>query len=227
MLEPELHQELHPVDMLLDLVIAEELDPWDVDVEEIAGKFTRQVRQMMKLNLRLSGRTILAASVLLRIKSERFFEQEDGEEELYEPLEEAGEEPEYADPPAMREPLRRRVEKRTTIFEMVESLQLALKEELVRKNYPKRRKRRPRLVMEVDEKSIKEKMEKVYLKVKNLGSRERVVRFWELVEGSNRLELIETLLYLLYLDYEGKLRVWQDELFGEIFVALFREGEAS
>jgi len=226
MLEPEVYPELHPVDMLVDLVMSEELDPWDVDIADIAGRFHRQVKSMVRLNLRLSGRTLLAASVLLRIKSERLFEEEeDREEEFFEAMEEEEGES-YQEVPPLKEPLRRKVERRATIFEMVEALQHALKEELVRKNYPRKRKP-PRMVMEVDEESAKEKMEKVYTKVKTMARGEEAIKLGELMESTTRMELVETLLSLLYLEYEGKLRVWQEELFGEIFVALLGEGEAA
>ncbi len=224
MLEYEFYPELHPVDMLVDLVISEEVDPWDIDLEEITRKFIENVRQMVKLNLRLSGRTLLAASVLLRIKSERLLEPATREEEFFEAVEDSYEEPSYVEVPPIREPLRRREERKTSLFELVEALQQALQEELVKKNFPRKRRRKPKLVIEVDEESIKEKIEKVYLKVKNLGSYERIIRFRELVENESKLEIIETLLSLLYLDYEGKLRVWQEEIFGEIFISLFQDG---
>lgn len=224
MLEYEFYPELHPVDMLVDLVISEEVDPWDIDLEEITRKFIENVRQMVKLNLRFSGRTLLAASVLLRIKSERLLEPATREEEFFEAVEDSYEEPSYVEVPPIREPLRRREERKTSLFELVEALQQALQEELVKKNFPRKRRRKPKLVIEVDEESIKEKIEKVYLKVKNLGSYERIIRFRELVENESKLEIIETLLSLLYLDYEGKLRVWQEEIFGEIFISLFQDG---
>jgi len=189
MLESEFYPELHPVDILIDLVISDEIDPWDIDLEELTRKFIENVRQMVKLNLRLSGRTLLAASVLLRIKSERLFEPATTEEEFFESVENSCEEQNYVIVPPIREPLRRREERKTSIFELVESLQQAMHEELIKKNFPRKRRSKPRLFIEMDESSIKEKMETVYMKVRNLGS----------YEQSGRLSKMKTSLKLLKL----------------------------
>ncbi len=222
MLEYEFLAEIHPVDMLVDLVIAHELDPWEIDLEEITRKFIEKVRAMKKLNLRLSGRTLLAASILLRIKSEHLFEVE---EEIPEEEEEYEEERnERVDIPPIREPLRRKSERKVTLFDLVSALQLALKEELIKKNFPKRR-REKKLVIEVDEENIREKIEKVYIKVKRLSSLDKIITLSMLLAGGEKKELVEVLLALLYLDYEGRLRIWQDEIFGEIFIAIPEEAK--
>ena len=83
-------EELHPVEMLVDLVISDEMDPWQIDIAEIASRFLEKVREMVDLNLRLSGKTLLASSVLLRMKSESLLPREEppslGDE--FEPLDE-------------------------------------------------------------------------------------------------------------------------------------------
>ncbi|WP_457555836.1 segregation/condensation protein A [Candidatus Pyrohabitans sp.] len=225
MLESELYEEIHPVDMLVDLVISEEMDPWDIDIAEIAQSFLEKLRRMRRLNLRLSGRAILAAAILLRMKSEAIIPREEPEEEEYfEPEEEDGDlEKRVDDVPPIPLPVRRREERRTTLFELVEALQRALGEEMLRRNFPRTREK-PRLVIQVDEEGIKEKIDRVYEKVKRLCSTSGMVSFFDIVEDrSDRLAVVETLLCLLYLDSQRRINVWQEELFGEIFVALVED----
>ncbi|NOZ59484.1 MAG: segregation/condensation protein A [Euryarchaeota archaeon] len=222
MLESELYEEIHPVDMLVDLVISEEMDPWDIDIAEIAQRFLEKVRRMQRLNLRLSGRAILAAAILLRMKSEALLPREEPEEEEYFEQEEEEEDLERSldDIPAIPVPMRRREVRRTTLFELVEALQRALGEEMLRRNFPRTREK-PKLVIQVDEEGIKEKIARVYERVRRLCSLSQVVRFFDIVENSeDRLAVVETLLCLLYLDSQRKVNVWQEELFGEIFVSL-------
>ncbi|WP_456475326.1 segregation/condensation protein A [Candidatus Pyrohabitans sp.] len=221
MLESDLYEEIHPVDMLVDLVISEEMDPWDIDIADIAQRFLEKVKRMQKLNLRLSGRAILAAAILLRMKSESLLPgEEEAEEEYFEAPEAEEVERRIEDIPAIPVPARRRTERKTTLFELIDALQRALGEEMLRRNFPRTRVK-PKLVIQVDEEGIRKKIDKVYERVKRLCSRGEVIHFFDLVEDrSNRLLVVETLLCLLYLDAQRKINVWQEELFSEIFVSL-------
>ncbi|GAI58362.1 unnamed protein product, partial [marine sediment metagenome] len=76
-----------PFQILLGLVQEHKLDPWDVDIEKIAGVYMQRVREMREFDIRISGRTLLSASVLLRMKSDFVFnghKKPDAEEELKE-----------------------------------------------------------------------------------------------------------------------------------------------
>ncbi len=217
--------EIHPVDMLVDLVIQGEMDPWDIDIASLAQRFLEEVRSMVKLNLRLSGKTLLTSAILLRMKSEHIMPQENGHNghNGHDAYEDYGWDEAYDldfNVPPLTTPLRRRAERRVTLFELVEALQQALNEEVIRKNFPPRRRVKPKLVIQVDEESIREKIISLYDRLLELAQQNEVLRFGELIYDPTPRHVVETLLYLLYLDSQGKLTVWQEELFGEIFITL-------
>ncbi len=219
-----MEDEIHPIDMLVDLVIQGEMDPWDIDIARLAQRFVEEVRNMIKLNLRLSGKTLLTSAILLRMKSEHVMPHENGHnghDEYDEYDYEWGEAYNLnIDVPPISTPLRRRAERRVTLFELVEALQQALNEEVIRKNFPPRRRVKKKLVIRVDEESIREKIISLYDRLMELSQERQVLRFAELVYEPTPLHVVETLLYLLYLDSQGKLTVWQEELFGEIFITM-------
>lgn len=217
--------EVHPIDMLIDLVIQGEMDPWDIDIASLAQRFLEEVRNMVKLNLRLSGKTLLTSAILLRMKSEQIMPQENGHNghNGHDGYEDYGWDEAYSldfDVPPLTTPLRRRSERRVTLFELVEALQQALNEEVIRKNFPPRRRTKPKLVIQVDEESIREKILSLYDRLMELARQNDVLRFGEIIYDPAPRHVVETLLYLLYLDSQGKLTVWQEELFGEIFITL-------
>lgn len=60
--------------MIQELVKNEEMDPWDVDIGVLAEKFMQMIEEMRETNLKVSGKVILAATILLRLKSGRFID---------------------------------------------------------------------------------------------------------------------------------------------------------
>ncbi|MFQ5815160.1 MAG: segregation/condensation protein A [Candidatus Hydrothermarchaeaceae archaeon] len=217
---------MHPVELLIDLVISEERDPWDIDIADIANNFLAKVREMATLNLRLSGKTLLAASILLRMKSDTLMPEEDDgevwdgfiEDGIFQaaPMDGMGSKEEA---PSFVVPPRRRDERKTTLFELIEALQRALSEEMIRKNFPRETRRRT-MVIKVDEEGLKERIAKVYERIKELAELNEVVRFSELLNGRSRRSIVEVVLPLLYLASDGRIVIWQKELFGEIFITL-------
>ena len=57
--------------ILYDLIKSEQMDPWDVDISLLSNKYLETLRKMQKMNFFVSGKIILAASMLLKIKSKK------------------------------------------------------------------------------------------------------------------------------------------------------------
>jgi segregation and condensation protein A len=213
--------EMHPVDMLIEMVIAEEMDPWDIDIADMANRFVEKVRQMKRVNLRLSGKTLLTTAILLRMKSEAILPEEEEVADLgFGLLDEFAADYHRAQVEGLQVPLRRRAERRTTLFELIDALQQALGEEMIRKNFPKKTRRSPKMVIPVDEGDIRERLVSIYDRLTELGKSYKVINFYDLVPDRGRLLIVEMLLSLLYLDSQKKIKVWQNELFGEIYISL-------
>jgi len=62
-------QESDGIEILVSLAKTGKVDPWNIDIVDITDKYLTQLFQMKSQNLRLTGRTLLFAAVLLRLKS--------------------------------------------------------------------------------------------------------------------------------------------------------------
>lgn len=60
--------------ILYDLVRTEQMDPWDVDISLLTKKYLDAVKKMQEHDLRISGKIVLAAAILLKIKSSHLLE---------------------------------------------------------------------------------------------------------------------------------------------------------
>ena len=56
--------------ILYELINTEQLDPWNLDLAALAQKYLEKIRELEEANFFVSSSVILAASLLLRIKSE-------------------------------------------------------------------------------------------------------------------------------------------------------------
>lgn len=62
-------QELDGIEILVHMAKTGKIDPWNIDIVDITDKYLTQLFQMKSQNLRLTGRTLLFAAVLLKLKS--------------------------------------------------------------------------------------------------------------------------------------------------------------
>jgi len=65
-----LNKEIGWKEIIYDLINTEQLDPWDVDISVLADKFFLKLEEYEDINFFISSNIMLAASLLLRIKSE-------------------------------------------------------------------------------------------------------------------------------------------------------------
>lgn len=64
-----LTQEMDGIEILVYMAKTGKVDPWNIDIVDITDKYLAQMFQMKAQNLRLTGRTLLFAAILLKLKS--------------------------------------------------------------------------------------------------------------------------------------------------------------
>ena len=57
-------------DLIYNLVREENMDPWDIDVSVLAGKFLEMLSTLKNMDFRIGGKMVLTSSLLLKMKSD-------------------------------------------------------------------------------------------------------------------------------------------------------------
>lgn len=63
-----------PIEILVRMAESGEIDPWNIDIVLLTDRFLGELERRRELDLRISGRTLLYASILLRMKSDALIE---------------------------------------------------------------------------------------------------------------------------------------------------------
>lgn len=63
------NQEQDGIEILVSMAKTGKVNPWHIDIVDITDKYLAQLFQMKAQNLRLTGRTLLFAAILLKLKS--------------------------------------------------------------------------------------------------------------------------------------------------------------
>lgn len=205
-----------PFQILLELIQTHKLNPWDVDIEKLTDVFLERMREMKKLDLRMSGRTLLSASILLRLKSEAVLNDgraqpvDDGLEEFLDlDLPELG-------PITMIQ----RSPRKITVEELLGVLLDTLSEQKIYKRSPKGKIEKVVRTLSEYHINIEKYLGELYEKIKRLATPEQPVSFSKLLNDRSRISIVRTLLLILFLSMHGKITLKQDEAFGEILIFL-------
>ncbi|MCD6373453.1 MAG: segregation/condensation protein A [Thermococcus sp.] len=222
-MESRREEEITPIDILLQLVQMGRVDPWNIDIVDLTSKYIERLREMQELDLRVSARAILAASILVRMKSEALLyaeEENDGEEEKTNERIRVDVEP-------LAPPLRR-VERYYTFDDLLDALMDALEEAEKKKPRVKKKENIEEQVFVVEDfrVDIEKHVYRLYDIVKRMYiEKGEPIRFWDLIFDPTPKIIARTFLYLLFLSNMGKVDLYQEEHFGEIFVVpLLEEG---
>lgn len=205
-----------PFQILLELVQEHKLDPWDIDIEKLTAVYMQRVREMREFDIRISGRTLLSASVLLRMKSDFLFngrEKSVAEEELEEVFD-------LGLPELGQITIIQRSPRKITLLDLMGALQEALKDIPTRKPIQRRKLEKIMQTLSEYHTNIERYLEELYQRVKNLAASGQEVPLSALVLERTRLAVARILLLLLFLDIQGKVMLRQSEPFGEIFASV-------
>ena len=61
--------EIDGISILVEMAKQGKVDPWNIDIVDVTDKYLKKLVEMKSNNLRLTGRTLLFAAILLRLKS--------------------------------------------------------------------------------------------------------------------------------------------------------------
>ncbi len=218
--------------IIYELVNSEDMNPWDIDVSLLAKRFLEIINELRKMDFRITGKLVLAAALLLKIKSNKLIEEGiatldeliEGGEEPFDLLEELEEQPEEEkeEVPRLkpRTPQPRKV--KVSVHDLVKALEKALEAEA--KRMPELEQEEVKLPERFD---IAKVIMEVYKKVeKHYSSSDEELTFSKLVpESASKQEKVYTFIPLLHLDHQGNIGLRQEESFGEIFIAFLKKLE--
>ncbi|MGC8496143.1 MAG: segregation/condensation protein A [Candidatus Micrarchaeia archaeon] len=204
-------------ELLVELVQKNKLDPWDIDISEVVDHYVSAVRAMKVLDLHIPANLILAASILLRFKSEMLvvntaeIEEEDGQ------IQEQRVMPEV---PPLVSKLRFQPGRKITLSELMEAMNEAMK--IQQSHAQQRTKQQVPLNITINSDDIDAKMDKVYELVKTRVDKANVTTFNSIATEYKTSEsiVIDLFVPLLMLMHYGKVELRQDIFFSEIFILL-------
>jgi segregation and condensation protein A len=205
------------------------MNPWDVDLTKLTKDYIDTVKQMKEADFKLSGKVVLAAAILLRLKSTRFVEEDLVEldrlisstedmssEEFYEELENLQARPltpEEATKLIPRTPQPRK--RKVSIYDLVNALEQALevKKRRVMKSIPAGNFAYQPIKMDVGL-MVRQVYNKVLTFFK-LGK--KPIYFHHLLpDEAQKMDKVLTFLPVLQLTTDRKLDLEQKEQFGDI-----------
>ncbi len=191
----------HPFALVVPLIEEGKLDPWKVDIVELANMYIEELRRREVLDLRIPARAVVAASFLLKKKVEVLF------------------------PKPERKPRQRRDYTLQEIVEMFDEESREVEEELtdnlekVRRIFRKRsgNGKRPRRRTRIIPLHIS-RFEDVLREMWELFKRMDVGKRIEFFTFLDKVNFVPQFMALMYLYYEGKIDLHQERPFGDIIV---------
>lgn len=204
-------------EMLLDLVASRQLDPWNIDIVEVAASYLERIKKLEMHDLRVPANLILAAAILIRFKSDALRFEEEAQvptEETYVP--EEGGEPEVI--PMLELKTRIPPKRMVTLDELLLAMEKVFEEQKKREQISQKVSIPSVINIQLPEFNIEQRMEDVYKRVLAEKDSEGLATFTSILRKREPLEVITTLLPVLHLVQDRKLTIFQEKFFGEIFI---------
>lgn len=206
--------------ILIDLVKSEKMDPWQIDIAELAEKYLNKINLLEKVSLRIPANAILASAILLKMKAKTLKLSA-----LEEDIDEA-EQREFQllsdDQIPNLNGLRQLREGRVSLDELVSTIETVL-EKTKKAEFRKTARELPKFTIPFSQENLNEKIEFVLSKILERADSQGLVIFSRLIDSKDSTEIINTFIPLLFLVDKGKVNAWQDEFWGEIFVQIIQQ----
>ena len=221
--------------IIYELINSNRMNPWDIDISLLADTYISRIRQLKEQDLKVSGKVVLAAAMLLRIKSNKLVSDnlddfdrllagnDVSQGEFYDSLEAdlakgdaKGEREEFELLPRLPQGRKRKV----SVYDLVKALEKALevKHRRVLNSAP------PPMVMPARKFDVTAAITNLLSRIKSLFGKKPTITFTDLVPGKTKQDKVYTIIPLLHLANHHKVELEQKEAFGEITVTAVETG---
>ena len=199
-------QEQHPFSLILPLIEEGKLDPWEVDVVELANLYIEEIRRRELLDLRIPARAIVAASFLLKKKVDVLFPK----------------------------PPRKHGKRKYTLKEIADMFEKEYKEieEELKENLKEIQKSIKKVKKTSKTTRKKTRTERREIPIHISKFEDVLEELWEFFKGLevgtrlsfltflNKKDFVPQFIALLYLDFDNKIRLSQEKPFGDLEIEI-------
>jgi segregation and condensation protein A len=221
---------------VFELVVNQQMNPWDINLIEFSKMYLARVRKASELNLIIAGKIVYMAWEILKLQSEQVLQRVDRPEQVemmfdgwnpdnldifVDPFElGTGEMLLHTEEMPIDEKVRRKSDRPVTLIDLLDAFEEAKKESDIRQELSKfmQKYRRP----EFDDKAHKENLEEdialVWERIQKCG--QGSVPITDLY-ATGKEDRVKVFISILFLARMGKIQIWQEKLpYGEIFMEL-------
>ena len=209
--------------ILIEMVRTERMDPWSIDIAALAEKYLKKINALTGTDLRLPANAILASAILLKFKANvlRVSEIEDEEDFLLQkqamtPEERAEFEALIPD----LKSIRKIKEGKVSLEELVTSIERMLQTAKKTKDHNILRER-TKFKLPFSDFQIDKEMDRVFKVIEKNADSQGMIVFSRLVKESDSAQsIVRNFIPCLFLTNKGRINMWQDVFFGEIFISM-------
>jgi len=189
--------------------------PWEVNISFLLTSFLEEMEKRGEIDFRASGVALDSSTTIYLMKSKLLLK-------LEEPPPPPKAPPDFLPPPLFL-PLRYELTS-TTIHHLLKVLDEVLQSERLSPLEPRLETvlPPPEFLPPIDFylMEIEGRMQKLYGFLSRLATRGKIVAFSKVVAGVEKLEAVKTFIVLLFLAQRGRVSLWQEENFGELYITL-------
>jgi len=209
-------------DVLIDLVIGNKIDPWDVNIEIVAGEFLKYIRHMNEYDLSVPANIVLATSIILKYKANtlKYIFGNENENDGDEYSDDALDMPPLDGIPQLTMINRIPPKRKVTLTELINEIEKVMKYDEKPDRYRKEKIKYYPLILNISEGSTEEKINEIYVKIEKNIDKEGWTTFSRIVDNKEPYTLVSTLLGMLHLRQREKIIIKQEDIFDEIFVRI-------
>lgn len=220
-------------ELLREIVRKEDMDPWNIKVSRLVDEYIQTVNKIKKMDFRVPANVVLASSILLREKSGSWVLEEEEESSEVDIWEAVPPTPDQIPPPREEipkpRPKKRETREKVGLDELIDAVDQVITKE---KEEAKEKAKETEETMEAqdivpdqlielakEEEDFEEEIDRAEGRVKSSIDEENLTSFTEIVEDPEETkELVNSLIALLHLANQGTVSIWQEKVFGEIFI---------